>query len=375
MDIDWKNLKSVVLFGYGRRGKKIVTLLKKDFNIVAIIDNDAKKKGMTEDGINILTFDEGIEYLKNNKVIVSLQQYYYLQIKSLLNSIGLQENKDYVHEKTFISEWYSQFKHLICVPKTDMFITSVCSLNCEKCMTFVPFFKNKKDQDIEVLKKDIDTYFSCVDFVSDFDLLGGEPFLYKELQELIQYIGDKYRKKIGYFGIITNGTIIPNNTIIKCFKKYDMSVSISDYSSTINYKDKVDLLCSILKSNNIEYVRNTNIQWFDFGFPQNPYFYDEKNIKAHMQCCNTSCQMICDGKLYYCAMVAMAEKSGLFETDNQGVVELSEIDINNFEDRKNIIDCCNGKTDRGYLKLCKLCGGFGIDNNNEVETAKQMLKF
>ena len=41
------------------------------------------------------------------------------------------------------------------------------------------------------------------------------------------------------------------------------------------------------------------------------------------------------------------------------------------EDKKNIIECCLGNVDDGYIEFCKVCGGYGNDNDNRVVTAKQ----
>ncbi len=49
-----------------------------------------------------------------------------------------------------------------------------------------------------------------VDYCGEFVLIGGEPLLYKELPEVVEYIGNNYRDKIATFSITTNGTILPS---------------------------------------------------------------------------------------------------------------------------------------------------------------------
>ena len=44
------------------------------------------------------------------------------------------------------------------------------------------------------------------------------------------------------------------------------------------------------------------------------------------------------------------------------------------EERKKILEMILANIEGGYLEFCKVCGGFGIDNNNRVETAKQLKK-
>lgn len=56
----------------------------------------------------------------------------------------------------------------------------------------------------------------------------------------------------------------------------------------------------------------------------------------------------------------------------KGYVELSEIDENSLEEKKQILDYCRGNIRGDYLEFCKVCGGFGIDNKNRVKTAVQI---
>ena len=43
-------------------------------------------------------------------------------------------------------------------------------------------------------------------------------------------------------------------------------------------------------------------------------------------------------------------------------------------ERKEILEMIMANIEGGCLEFCKVCGGFGIDNNNRVETAKQMSR-
>lgn len=42
-DEEWRDLKEIVLFGYGRQGKRILKTLKKEFDIICIVENSKKK--------------------------------------------------------------------------------------------------------------------------------------------------------------------------------------------------------------------------------------------------------------------------------------------------------------------------------------------
>lgn len=371
-DEKWMVVKKIILFGYGRQGKRLYKALKKDFEIIAIVENDVSKQGeVTEENVRVISFDEAVLLMKQYKTIVTTAEYHYKEIKEQLKKIGLKEFDDFIMYQQFVSEWYYKYKQKVYLLKTDIMVTPVCSLNCENCSQFIPYWKDKKSFDLKQLESDLDLYFEIVDFVMDMNIVGGEPFLYDELEEYIRYIGEKYRNRIGYLGIITNGTIVPKDNIIGVMKKYDVGISISDYSKEVDYKEKIDLLCQKLNDNKLNYIRNNNIQWFDFGFPNRPYKYNQENCAQHMTNCNTICHCLNDGKIYYCGTAWAAEKSGIFPKDSKSYVELDKIDINNLEDRKKVIECCLGNVEDGYIEFCKVCGGYGNDNDNRVVTGKQ----
>lgn len=374
-DESWKNVEEVILFGYGKQGKKVLSTLQKDFKIIAIVDNDAKKTGGTIDTIPVLYFDDAVELLKKYKIIVTVAEYYYKEIVKQLKKINLIENKDFIMYKPFILEWYYKYKKKVYLLKVDVIVTSLCSLKCENCSLFIPYWKKKENFNIENLKDDADQLFRCVDFVLDIDIIGGEPFLYKDLNTLLLWYGKHYRHKIGHLGIITNGTVIPNRTTLDIIKEYNIIVSISDYSETVGYKERVDELCELLTRNQIKYIRNTDIQWFDFGFPRQKYCYEGEAVKKHMECCNTICNCLNEGHIYYCTTAWAAYKGGIYPEafkNGIGYVNLNEVNENSLADKKNILDCCSGNIKGEFINFCKVCGGYGNDNGNKIKTAIQL---
>lgn len=76
-------------------------------------------------------------------------------------------------------------------------------------------------------------FFSKVDYINEFVLIGGEPLLYKGLSKAIVYIGNKYRSQIGIFSITTNGTIAPDEETLKVCQKYQVLYRISNYAKAL----------------------------------------------------------------------------------------------------------------------------------------------
>lgn len=369
----WKKLDKIVIFGFGRQGKKMYSTLKRDFDIAAIVDNSLEKQGRQIDEHVILSFDQAVSFLQQYKIIVTTSQYYYQAIRGQLSSIGLNEYVDYIMYQQFVTEWYYKYRNKVNVLKTDISLTTLCTLNCENCMQFLPYWKagRRKENALEEIKENIDIYFGCVDYLLDLDVVGGEPFLYRNLNEFIRYIGEKYRNRIGYIGFITNGMIVPKEETLELLNKYSMDVSISDYSEDIEYKHQIEELCEKLERYHISYMRNKHIDWFDFGFPKDLYHYEGDDAVQHMQCCNSIEHILDDKKLFYCGLEWSAQKGGLYPIEEKAYVDLVDIKEGR-ADRKDILEMIMANIEGGCMEFCKVCGGFGIDNNNRVETAKQM---
>ena len=374
-DEDWKGLREIIIFGCGRQGKKMYYTLSRDFKIMALVDNSPEKQGRIVDGLKILSAEEAGILLHKYKVIVTTSQYYYQDIRKQLAAEGLVENKDFIMYQQFVTEWYYKYRNKINVLKTDISLTTLCTLNCENCMQFLPYWKagRRKENSLDEIKENVDVYFKCVDYLLDLDVVGGEPFLYSKLKDFIIYMGENYRQRMGYIGFITNGMIVPKDEIFELLAAYSMDVSISDYSGDIDYKHKIEELCGKLEKYNIAYMRNKNIDWFDFGFPKEKYHYEGEAAVRHMQCCNSIEHILDDKKLFYCGMEWSAQKGGLFPIEEKAYVDLEAISRGE-KARKDILEMIMANIEGGCLDFCKVCGGFGIDNNNRVETARQLAR-
>lgn len=63
-------------------------------------------------------------------------------------------------------------------------------------------------------------FFSKVNYIHEFVLIGGEPLLYKYLADAVEYIGSKYRNQMSVFSITSNGTITPSKDLLEKCKEY-----------------------------------------------------------------------------------------------------------------------------------------------------------
>ena len=112
--------------------------------------------------------------------------------------------------------------------------------------------------------------------------------------------------------------------------------------------------------------------WFDLGFPQKKIHYDMADATNHMVCCNTACHDLIDGKIYYCIADRAAQMGGLVPCSEKSYIDLTKINKNDLESRKAILELCAGNIEGGSLDFCRMCGGFGSDNLDEIPAAKQV---
>lgn len=113
-------------------------------------------------------------------------------------------------------------------------LTENCNLNCVHC-----YGKFGKPTNLENNLK-INDWKKVVDYLISIDcksiqLIGGEPLAFRDFSEILEYIYNKGIKRITVF---TNATMIQDKHI-ELFKKYNVLVRISLYSSNKEIHDRV----------------------------------------------------------------------------------------------------------------------------------------
>ena len=240
---DWENIDTVVLYGAGIVGNICKTLFDKvDLKIPFVIDRNPQKQGTLWKGIPIVSYEQVKEQLSGMKIVVMAGHTAYGDIANFLNEQGLQEFVDYCNVGHFMSEWLWIARQMNCVFHVDMTITTKCTLNCRHCNLFIPYHKEQINFSLDEMKESIDLFFERIDYVTYFGLIGGETFLNPQLEEFIEYLGENYRSQIGRITVVTNGTVKPKDSLLQAIKKYEMYLSISDYTNVVPYGERMDEL-------------------------------------------------------------------------------------------------------------------------------------
>lgn len=255
--------------------------------------------------------------------------------------------------------------------RIEVFLTSYCTLNCEKCIAYMPYFRHKFHVSLENLKQDADILFSKIDYVFKIKLLGGEGLLYPQLIQYIDYLHDNYGEKIGSIRIGTNGTIFPNQDILEMCKRDNVTLDISDYTIAIPERCKIEEVKQLCIENGVSYdIKRTGEQWLDMGFPGNiPEEKNEEELREHFHKCAMFCRQFNNGKLYFCCSNFAAVHAGLFPEN-----ENDYFDFNREFTKKELLEYEVGYSNLGHTTFCAVCRGCSDEANPlHVEVAKQVV--
>jgi organic radical activating enzyme len=285
--------------------------------------------------------------------------------------------KIYLEEHSIKHTWYKniaaiwpyEYLNKVHIFQSDVLVTEKCNLNCSHCNMFIPHFEIPKHRELDTMISDIDSYFNMVDYVSVFHLVGGEPFLHPQIQDVIQHILSNYADKIDKFIITTNGSIAPKPSTIELLKNNDVILSISNYSDKLQkLKSKVERVIDIYKSNGIKhYVRN-EIEWYDFGDLRVKNNLPTDKLIKHFDSCTAPFRGLNDGKFYYCHLNTGAVLTKLFPLDKNDYVEIDKIS------KEDLLKFDLGYTDLGYITFCDNCNGCNTGIKIPVTYEKQGVR-
>ena len=366
---DWKDIKEIILYGLGNVTKQHIDTLAKDFRILAIIDNDPKKKNTVFRNIPVLDVHAAnIEHGKYKVILMTVVQSIQQSMSKELETLGLKEYEDFCGIDRFVSEWYWISRQQTRVFQMDMAVTNLCSLKCKNCNMFVPYYHNQEKVTERELKESLELFFLNFDYVYHFSIVGGEPFLNKNVESVLHLLSENYLNKINHIKITTNGTVLPGKELVELIKECNIEVKVSDYSKHLGYRHKIEKLCAVLEEQHISYRVLQDLEWKDFGFPHSPCCY--KDVEKHRKECGVTWRGLNEKKIYYCNVIWSAEKAGLYKTSPQEYLNLEEL-YNGKTAKEEALSFVLGDVEK-EINFCKLCGGCGADNQTIVPAGIQM---
>ncbi|WP_026491285.1 radical SAM protein [Butyrivibrio sp. XPD2002] len=240
-------------------------------------------------------------------------------------------------------------------------VTQRCNLRCKNCVFMMPYFEKPRDFQTEDLLKYEKKLFDTIDAIQIFRILGGEPFLYKNLKPII--IEALNSDKVKTVEIVTNGTILPSEDLLKTLKNPKLKIQISDYGKLSRKRDEIKTLCDDNGINCV--IRGSDEKnWFD---PGDLHFRgrNKKELKRQFANCGEICRNLHDGRLYFCPRAAFGTKLGIPDLESEYVDFAS--DKSREQLRKEIYEL----NQKRYLLACNYCNE-GTDDYVPIPVAEQL---
>ena len=229
-------------------------------------------------------------------------------------------------------------------PYFEIVVTTKCSLQCKDCGSIIPYYASPYNIDLFQIEEMLENLFEAVDEVRLFGVIGGETFLYPELEKVLGNLCS--RKQVGSVRVFTNAVVKKplSDTLVARLKSPKVHISISNYGLPSTYT-----FCDYLRTEKLDVRMGPKMKWLDRGDMNCRNRDKEELTKQFGACYMKTCKSILNGKFFYCPRSGHAYDIGLVKTpENDYVVLNGDKD----EVRKEILCLYYGKD---YLEACNYC--------------------
>ena len=243
----------------------------------------------------------------------------------------------------------------------EMPITQRCNLRCKHCIFMMPYFKHPVDYPVNTLLQDMDKLFDAVDAIQIFRLLGGETFLYKDLDPLIEKALSS--PKVKTVEVVSNGTIIPPESTIELMKNPRLIFQISHYGKYSRRAEEIKAICD--KAGVKCVVRYPQDKTWNYVGDLHFRGRTEKELRRQLRHCASIYRNFLDGRLYFCPRASFGSKLGMPDDPNDFV------DVRNETDRKTLRRKIFELNQSKYIAACNYCDE-GTGMVQSVPVAEQL---
>lgn len=316
---------------------------------------------------------------RSQKFIITAGCECYSEIKRCLCGYGAEEANIISLQELFFF-WGCCVQGKLISSGCNVFLLTNCNLKCRACSQFTPYIRRHRRNSAASVQRSLDLYFRTFDYVKDLILVGGETLLYRELDQICDYIHRHFQERYHELKLFTNGLILPDAQVLDAMARTPrLRVMISDYTRSVH--EEQSALIAALRERQIPYTLNSEFGqseetgvWFDLGDPTEDKGGTAGALKHKFEVCSLVCQNLIDGRLCYCVPACAAEMGQINVLDDPEMwLDLAELERLPPEERAERIGRFSlGFPDRGYLEFCRFCNGFGAEiNRHYVKAGEQ----
>lgn len=226
----------------------------------------------------------------------------------------------------------------------DLVVTEYCNLRCKDCGSLIPYYKTPRHVGLDEIVIPLNNFLKTIDELYALQILGGEPFMYPYLVDLLERYGE--HEKIKIIEIFTNSTIIPKDSVFQSMKKNNVALHMSNYGK---HSKKVKELEEKCVEFNLKYHIHEYSEWRDMGTTELRNYDADEVKKIFKWCENAKCPSFYRGRLFVCPRAAHGESIGAFKNyegeyvDFRGTIDVSEkvLELDNLLNKKEWVNACH----------------------------------
>lgn len=205
------------------------------------------------------------------------------------------------------------------LPRITIVLTKQCTLNCKECSNVMPGYHSPIPIPAEMIVSDIDRLFSSIDGCVTIELIGGEPFIYRDIDIILKRLIKQ--ENLLEIEIASNGTIAPSDELCEILKNDKIFIRFSRYSVVKNFQNTINKI----KQYGINYQSNDEMVWKTYGSIKK-YNRDKEVLKYMYDVCFAShfCQGLFKGKIYTCTRSSSYYDLG-YVNDPSGYVDIYKV--------------------------------------------------
>lgn len=255
----------------------------------------------------------------------------------------------------------------------EIVVGTKCTLHCRKCANLMQYYRSPIEFQPEQLKEDIRMLLELDISFDRVNLIGGEPFLYARLPELISLLQNS--PKVKTIRIVTNGTIVPPQSFIEALKSSKVILFVSNY---ISIGAKTNETYQILKKAGVN-AQVVSAPWLNYHHNFSGYNRSKEDMNHVYHNCKMACHELFDGEIHLCPTSANGMKLGFIPRDencfvsirHDGSKQMKKEIIRKmkkllFEQIPNACNYCDTGSEEIIPTAEQLPAGTYLDSNGEV---------
>ena len=231
------------------------------------------------------------------------------------------------------------------VQSVDLIITERCSMKCRDCSNLMQYYEKPENADLDEMLATIDSMCEKMDEIYEVRVIGGEPFMNKEIHLVVEKLTSK--ENIKKVAIFTNATIMPRDHQWSALQHEKVRFFITEYLQSRQLQPLIEQL----EKRRIAYVSEQANGWTECASLEKHNRTTTENEAIFTACCAKNLATLADGKLYRCPFSANAAKLQAvpdYKDDYLVVAETNRESIRAFLRDKPFINACDHCSGRAY---------------------------